>query len=77
MFLYSMSAFPNVWFLFFFLIFVYLSALDLLHFIYFWLCWVFIAEPELSLVAASQGYSLVVVCGFLTVVASLGAEHKL
>ena len=30
----------------------------------------FIAEPELPLVAASQGYSLVVVCGFLTVVAS-------
>ena len=27
-------------------------------FIYFWLCWVFIAVRGLSLVAASRGYSL-------------------
>ena len=34
--------------------------------------WVFIAVGGLSLVALSGGYSLVVVCGFLVVVASLG-----
>ena len=33
--------------------------------IYFWLCWVFIAVYRLSLFAASRGYSLVAVCGFL------------
>ena len=56
---------------------IYLFALGLLNFIYFWLCWVSVAEPELSLAAASQGYSLVVVCGFLPVVAFLVSEHRL
>ena len=37
-------------------------------FIYFWLCWVFIAARGLSLVAAS---------GLLTAVASLAVEHGL
>ena len=32
-------------------------------FIYFWLCWVFIATRGLSLVVVSGGYSLVVVRG--------------
>jgi len=32
---------------------------------------------ELSLLAASRGYSLVVVSGLLTAVASLVAEHRL
>ena len=36
---------------FFFNKFIYL-------FIYFWLCWVFVAARRLSLVAASGGYSL-------------------
>ena len=30
--------------------------------IYFWMCWIFVAFQGLSLVAASRGYSLVVVC---------------
>ena len=45
--------------------------------IYLWLCWVFVAAHGLSLVAASMGYSLVVVHGFLTEVASLVEEHGL
>ena len=42
-----------------------------------WLCWVFIAACRLSLVVVSRGYSLVVVHGFLIVVASPVAEHRL
>ena len=30
-------------------------------FMYFWLCWIFVAARRLSLVAASRGYSLAVV----------------
>ena len=40
-------------------------------FIYFLLCWVFITLHELSLVAASKGFSLVAVRRLLIVVASL------
>ena len=43
--------------------------------IYLWLCCVFFAAHGLSLVAASGGYSLVVMCKLLTAVASLVAEH--
>ena len=43
--------------------------------VYFRLCWVFVASRRLSLVVESRGYSLVVVFGLLTVVASLVAEH--
>ena len=43
----------------------------------FWLCWVFIAACQLSLVVAGRGYSLVVVHGLLTVVASLATEYRL
>ena len=38
---------------------------------YFGLCWVFVAALRLSLVVASRGYSLVLVCGILIVEASL------
>ena len=48
-----------------FYLFIYL-------FIYFWLCWVFVAVHRLSLVAASGGYS-VVVRRLLIMVASLVA----
>ena len=48
-----------------------------LFFVYFWLCLIFIAVCRLSLVAASRGYSLVAVCGLLTVAASLVVEHGL
>jgi len=41
------------------------------------LLWVFVAVHRLSLVAASGGYSPVVVHGLLTVVASAIAEHGL
>ena len=44
--------------------------------IYFWLCWIFVATHRLSLVVASRGYSLVVVCRLLIAVASV-AEHGL
>ena len=46
-------------------------------FIYFWLCWFFVAVQGLSLVVASRGYSLVAGCGLLIAVASLVAEHGL
>ena len=39
-------------------------------FIYFWLCWVFIAAQVLPPVAESGGYSSVALCGLLTAVAS-------
>ena len=42
--------------------------------ILFWLCWVFIAAPGLSLVAASGGCSLVAVHSLLTAVVSLVVE---
>ena len=43
----------------------------------FWLCWVFIAVPEVPLVEASGGYSLVKVGRLLVAVASLVLEHGL
>ena len=43
----------------------------------FWLWLVFVAALGLSLVAASKGYSLIAVCGFLIAVGSLVAEEKL
>ena len=44
-------------------------------FIYFCLCWVFVAMHGLSLVAASGGLLFIVVHELLIVVASLVAEH--
>ena len=46
-------------------------------YLYFWLHWVFVAACVLSLVAASRGYSLVVIHRLLVVVASLVAEKRL
>ena len=46
-------------------------------FLFFWLHWVFVAEPGLSLVAASGGLLFVAECGLLIVVAPLVAEHGL
>ena len=43
--------------------------------IYFWLFWTFTAVHWFSLVVASRGYSLVVVCRLLTMVAFLVAEQ--
>ena len=42
-----------------------------------WLCWVFTAAQTFSRVVENGGYSLVVVCRLLVVVASLVAEHGL
>ena len=39
------------------------SVLFMFWFVYFWLCWVFVAVCRFSLAEASRGYSLVVVCG--------------
>ena len=43
-------------------------------FIYFWLCWAFVAAPGFSLAAAGEGCSLAVVHGLLIGVTSLVAE---
>ena len=47
------------------------------HLIYFWLCGSLLLCRLFSLIAKSSGYSLVVVHGFLNVVASSVAEHEL
>ena len=52
-----------------------LSLYFLYNFIYFWLCWVFVAVQAFPLVAASGGYSLIVVHGLLIAMASVFAEH--
>ena len=54
----------------------YLILFDALL-LYFWLCWVSVAACSFSLVAVSEGHSLVAVLGLLTEVASLVAEHRL
>ena len=46
-------------------------------FTYLWLHWVLVAVLWLSLIAASRGYSLVVVHGLLIAAASLVVEHGL
>ena len=46
-------------------------------FIYFWLHWVFVAEPGLFSSCGEQGLLFVVVCRLLIAVASLVAEHRL
>ena len=46
-------------------------------FIYFWLCWDFVASGGLSLVVVSRDCSLVVVQGILVAVASPVVEHGL
>ena len=55
------------------------TFLKIYLFIYFWLCWVFVAAHELSLVAASRGYSLLWCSGFpllwLLLLQSMGSRH--
>ena len=46
------------------------------NFIYFWLCWVFIAAWAFSLAAESRGYALGVVRELLIEMASLVAGHR-
>ena len=59
------------------MIFFYISISIYYLFVYFWLCWVFVALHGLSLVTASRGYSLAVVHGLVIAVASLVAEYRL
>ena len=47
-----------------------------LNFIYFWLCWVFIAAHGQSLAGESRGYFLAEMLGLLTAVACSVAEHE-
>ena len=53
------------------------SFLEIILFIYLWLCWVFVAVWAFFLVALSSGYCLVVLHGLLIVMASLVAEDGL
>ena len=62
----SETADPVRCLLFFFFLRILLKHL----FICLWLHWIFIAVHGLSLVVASRGYSLLSVCGLLTVLAS-------
>ena len=55
----------------------FLKIVSVYFLVYFWLCWVLVAAHRLSLVVVSKGYSLVVVHGLLSAVASLVAEHGL
>ena len=49
----------------------------ILFFFSFLLCWAFVVAHRLSLVAASQGYTLTAVGKFLTAAASHVTEHEL
>ena len=46
-------------------------------FIWFWLCWVFVAACGFSLFSASGGHSLAVVCRLLIALASLVEDRGL
>jgi len=54
----------------------YLILFDALL-LYFWLCWVSVAACSFSLVAVSEGHSLVVLPRLLIAVGSLVAAHRL
>ena len=56
---------------------VFFSFFKKYLFVYFSLCWVFIAAQAFSLVVASGDHSLVVVNGLLIAVSSLVMEHRL
>ena len=45
--------------------------------LYYWLCWVFLAAHQLSVVVVSRGCSLVLVLGLFIVAASVVAKHRL
>ena len=66
-----------MWKIFLTFFFLYINLFIL--FIYFWLCWVFIAARGLSLVAVSGGYSLLLCTGFslrwLLLLQTRGSRH--
>ena len=59
--------------------FLAILSFFLIYLIYFWLHWVFVAEPGLSLVVASEGYSSSRCTGFssqwLLLLQSMGSRH--
>ena len=55
----------------------FFSVSYIFFFLYFWLCWVFIAMQAFSLVAENRGDSLVAAHQLPTGVASLVAERRL
>ena len=57
-------------------LFIYFLFKNFLNFVYFGLCWVFVAGHGLSLIVQS-GVLFIVVRGLLIVVASIVAEHGL
>ena len=58
---------------------MFLFLYKFIYFIYFWLCWVFVAARGLSLVAVSLGYSSLRCAGFslrwLLLLRSTGSRH--
>ena len=62
-----------------FSLFIYLFIYKFILFIYFWLCWVFIAVCGLSLVVVSGGYSSLQYVGssvlWLLLLQSMGSKH--
>ena len=56
--------------------FFFFNSSILKIFIYFWLCWVFVAVHGLFSSVASRGYSPVEVRGLLIAVVSLAVEHR-
>ena len=58
-------------------LYIFTLQISIFSLIYFWLHWVFIAACSLSLIEASGAYSLVAVCGGLSLAPSLVAENKL
>ena len=63
----------DIFLVFFFYKFIYLF----MYLFNFWLCWVFVAVRGLFSSCGEWGLLFVAVCGLLTVVASLAAEHGL
>ena len=61
--------------LLFFLILFFINLFIL--FIYFWLCWVFIAAHGLFSSCGERGLLFVAACGLLIAVASLVVAHRL
>ena len=57
--------------------FLFFKFLNIILFIYFWLCWVFVAAPGLFSSCTERGPLFVAVRGLLIVVASFAAEHGL
>ena len=60
----------------YFVVVVFQYCFKFIYF-YFWLLWVFVAARRLFSGCGKRGLFFIAVCGLLTVVASLVAEHRL